>query len=49
MESTALHASPYLHCLFNNSSVFTSYFWLVVVCWFANWQPIKATMYLKTA
>ena len=41
-----LHASPRSHRLFNNSSVFTSYFWLVVVCWFANWWPIKATMYL---
>jgi hypothetical protein len=36
MESAPLHASPRLHCLFNNSSVSTSYFWLVVVCWFTN-------------
>jgi hypothetical protein len=44
MESTPLHASPQLHRLFNNSSIFSSHFWLVVVCWFTNWRPIKATM-----
>ncbi len=37
MEATSLHAPPRSHRLFNNSSVFTSYFWLVVVCRFANW------------
>jgi hypothetical protein len=45
MESTPLHASPWSHCLLSDSFVFNSYFWLVVVCWFADWQPIKATMY----
>ncbi len=45
MGSTPLHASPRSPHLFNMPSIFASYFWLVVVCWFAIWQPIKATMY----
>jgi hypothetical protein len=35
MESTTLHASPWLHRLFNNSSIFNSYFLVgccVLVC-----------------
>jgi hypothetical protein len=42
MESTPLHVPPWLHRLFNNSSVFTSFFWMVVVCWFANWWQINS-------
>jgi hypothetical protein len=45
MESTPLHASLRSHHLFNNSSVFSSNFWLVVLCWFTNWQPITATIF----
>jgi hypothetical protein len=46
MGSTPLHAPPPSHRLFHNSSILSSYFWLVVVCWFTNWRLIKATMYL---
>ena len=28
------------------SSLTCFYFWLVVVCWFADWWPINATIYL---
>ena len=45
MESTPLRAPTQLNLLSNTSSVVFFYFWLVVVCWFADWRLINATMH----
>jgi len=47
MESPPLRAPTQLNLLPHASSVIPFYFWLVVVCWFADWRPINVTMYFS--